>query len=70
MPAATASRTPAATARAKAPSGSGTPETPVEDTNSVLGLREAGVIRPLEDVYKAAEEQLDAGYSMPSWSAM
>ena len=26
---------------------------------SVLGLREAGVIRPLEDVYKTAEEQLE-----------
>ena len=25
----------------------------------MLGLREAGVIRPLEDVYKVAEEQLD-----------
>ncbi|WP_119299733.1 PepSY domain-containing protein [Dongia deserti] len=26
--------------------------------NSALGLREAGIIRPLEDVYKVAEEQL------------
>jgi len=34
-------------------------ETQVEDPNSVLGLREAGVIRPLEDVYKVAEKQLD-----------
>ncbi len=25
----------------------------------MLGLREAGVIRPLEDVYKAAEQQFD-----------
>ena len=50
-------------------SGNGTSETQVEDTDSVLGLREAGVIRPLEDVYKVAEEQLDAGCSMPSWSA-
>ena len=25
----------------------------------MLSLREAGVIRPLEDVYKTAEEQLD-----------
>ena len=42
------------------PANSGsTPETQVEDTNSVLGLREAGLIRPLEDVYKTAEEQLD-----------
>jgi hypothetical protein len=30
------------------------------EANSALGLREAGVIRPLEDVYKVAEEQLRA----------
>lgn len=28
------------------------------EANSALGLREAGVIRPLEDVYSVAEEQL------------
>lgn len=38
---------------------SAAPGTTVEDTNSVLGLREAGLIRPLEDVYRTAEEQLD-----------
>jgi uncharacterized membrane protein YkoI len=38
---------------------SGSSETTVEDTDSVLSLREAGLIRPLEDVYKLAEEQLD-----------
>ena len=38
---------------------SGAAETQIEDTDSVLSLREAGLIRPLEDVYKMAEEQLD-----------
>jgi hypothetical protein len=37
----------------------GSEEAAVEDTDSVLTLREAGLIRPLEDVYKVAEEQLD-----------
>lgn len=41
---------------ANAPDGSS--ETTVEDTDSVLSLREAGLIRPLEDVYTLAEEQL------------
>jgi hypothetical protein len=39
------------------PSDDAAAETTVEDPNSILGLRETGVIRPLEDVYKAAEEQ-------------
>ena len=42
-----------------AATSSGAPETQIEDTDSVLSLREAGVIRPLEDVYEVAEEQLD-----------
>ena len=33
-------------------------EASVEDTDSVLSLREAGLIRPLEDVYTVAEKQL------------
>jgi hypothetical protein len=37
---------------------SGTPETEISDPNSVMGLREAGEIRPLGDVYTVAEQQL------------
>jgi hypothetical protein len=37
---------------------SGAPETEISDPNSVMGLREAGEIRPLGDVYTVAEQQL------------
>lgn len=37
--------------------GAGSPETGVE-ANSALGLREAGIIRSLPEVFKVAEEQL------------
>ena len=38
--------------------GTGAAETGIE-ANSALGLREAGVIHSLKDVYRVAEEQLD-----------
>ena len=34
-------------------------ETEIEDPNSALSLRESGQIRPLGDLYKVAERQLD-----------
>jgi uncharacterized membrane protein YkoI len=48
----------------------------IEDPNSALGLREAGQIRPLGDLYKVAERQLDGevidaklvGTSRQGWS--
>ncbi|HEY1385988.1 MAG TPA: hypothetical protein VGF43_20350, partial [Dongiaceae bacterium] len=35
------------------------PETEISDPNSALSLRETGQIRPLDEVYKKAEKQLD-----------
>jgi hypothetical protein len=39
--------------------GSSAPETEIADPSSVLSLREAGLIQPLDAVYDAAEQQLD-----------
>ena len=35
------------------------PEAEIKDANSALSLREAGAIRPLDDVFSVAEQQLD-----------
>lgn len=58
-----------------ASAGAGAPASGVE-ANSALGLREAGLIRSLDDVYKVAEEQLGArvldaelvGSSLEGWN--